>query len=235
MRHTPSVLPAQLLKSSRDRPDARQRTTALPHRRRREAAQTGEATLTSHATPPSAPLLPAALAFLSVVEIPAHGLLGGLLLLNRTARPLEFHCTAPVRPNRVQELLYGPTLKPFLYGELIARTLLAKATAGIAVALLDQPELLAARDHVSVPLALVCRPQGGDALSEGGGRLMLPGSGPVLLQPLAIGPNRLAIPSADAQRVHDALADVGQYLDLAEPFERIRNAIEEAHRVSRAA
>jgi len=64
---------------------------------------------------------------------------------------------------------------------------------------------------------------------------MLPGSGPVPLQVLAIGCNRLAVPSTDVQRVHDALADVARYLDLAEPFDRIRNAIEEAHRLSRAA
>jgi hypothetical protein len=58
----------------------------------------------------------AALGFLAVVEHELHGLFGGYLLLNATGRPLEFHCTAPVRPNRAQQILYGPTLEPYLYG-----------------------------------------------------------------------------------------------------------------------
>ena len=51
-----------------------------------------------------------ALGFLTVVEHPQHGLFGGYLLLNHGGRPLEFHCTAPIKPNRAQEILYGPTL-----------------------------------------------------------------------------------------------------------------------------
>ena len=54
-----------------------------------------------------------ALGFLTVVENAELGLLGGYLLLNAAGRPLEFHCTAPVKPSRTQEILYGPTLQPF--------------------------------------------------------------------------------------------------------------------------
>ena len=61
--------------------------------------------------------------FMTVVESAEHGFFGGYLVLNHTGRPLEFHCTAPVRPNRAQEILYGPTLKPYLYGEQIGKTL----------------------------------------------------------------------------------------------------------------
>ena len=68
-----------------------------------------------------------AIGFLTVLEHAEQGLFGGYLVLNATGRPLEFHCTAPVRPNRAQEILYGPTLAPFLYGEQIGQTLLAKA------------------------------------------------------------------------------------------------------------
>ena len=62
-------------------------------------------------------LTQAAIGFLTVVDEPAHGLFGGYLILNPAGRPVEFHCTAPVKPNRAQEILYGTTLKPYLYGE----------------------------------------------------------------------------------------------------------------------
>ena len=68
-----------------------------------------------------------ALGFLTVLEHEQHGLVGGYLILNLAGRPLEFHCTAPVKPNRTQEILYGLTLKPYLYGEQIGQTLLSKS------------------------------------------------------------------------------------------------------------
>ncbi|MGW8256618.1 MAG: hypothetical protein ACWGMZ_03940, partial [Thermoguttaceae bacterium] len=58
-----------------------------------------------------------ALGFLTIIQHEQHGLFGGYLLLNTSGRPLEFHCTAPIKPNRAQEILYGPTLESFLYGE----------------------------------------------------------------------------------------------------------------------
>ena len=48
--------------------------------------------------------------FLSVRYRSEHGFFGGYLIVNQLARPLEFHCTMPVRPSRSQELLYGKTL-----------------------------------------------------------------------------------------------------------------------------
>ena len=67
------------------------------------------------------------LGFLTVVEDQKSGLFGGYLVLNSAGRPLEFHCTAPVKPTRAQEILYGPTLKSYLYGEQIGKTLLDHA------------------------------------------------------------------------------------------------------------
>ena len=67
------------------------------------------------------------LGFLTVVDGGDMGCIGGYLVLNMGGRPLEFHCTAPVRANRAQQILYGQSLTPFIYGELIARALIDKA------------------------------------------------------------------------------------------------------------
>ena len=52
------------------------------------------------------------LGFLTAIHLEHRGHVAGLLVTNKYGRPLEFQCTAPVRPNRTQELLYGPTLVP---------------------------------------------------------------------------------------------------------------------------
>ena len=91
-----------------------------------------------------------ALGFLTVVEHPQHGLFGGYLLLNLAGRPLEFHCTAPIKPNRAQEILYGPTLESYLYGEQIGCTLLGQAKIEPLAVFTDRPPALGGPQLVSL-------------------------------------------------------------------------------------
>src|SRR5687767_13690884 len=97
----------------------------------------------------------ACLGFLTVIEHAELGLFGGYLVLNAAGRPLEFHCTSPVKPNRAQEILYGPTLRPYLFGEQIGQTLIAKAKNEVALVCTDQPACLAAREFCDRPLVLL--------------------------------------------------------------------------------
>src|SRR5690606_5445249 len=100
-----------------------------------------------------------ALGFLTVVEDSEHGLFGGYLVLNLIGRPLEFHCTTPLKANRAQQILYGPTLDPYLYGEQIAQTLIRKSAVRPQAVFTDQAAVLAAREHVDVPVVLAVQEQ----------------------------------------------------------------------------
>lgn len=93
--------------------------------------------------------------FLTVVEIPERGFVGGLLITNELGRPLEFQCTTPVKANRTQEILYGPTLHEFLYADLIGKTLLERATIRPDIVLAEQSELLGLRPLLDVPLGVL--------------------------------------------------------------------------------
>lgn len=169
-----------------------------------------------------------ALGFLSVIELPQHGLCGGYLVLNRNGRPLEFHCTAPLKPNRAQQILYGATLEPFLYGEQIGQTLVNKAKQDVLAVFTDRPAALAVREYVDLPVALV----GGGAETARSTSMI-----PPLLR-FQVGPNSLAVPESladDQQVIVERLGGLGDCFDLAEPFQRIAEAIEEAHRAARAA
>ena len=93
-----------------------------------------------------------AIGFLTVTRDLEQGLFGGYLLLNSLGRPLEFHCTAPVRPNRAQEILYGPTLDSYLCGERIGHTLLEKSKAEPQLILTDCLAAIDVRALVSTPV-----------------------------------------------------------------------------------
>jgi hypothetical protein len=193
------------------------------------------------------------LGFLTVVEHPEQGLFGGYLLLNRTGKPLEFHCTAPIRPNRAQQILYGPSLHPFLYGEQIGTTLVRHAKAAPAVVLTDCEPALTMREHIAAPVALVLpSPDDGDfvaAPNDSPARALrldaahagcgLPKShrapgGEMILFPF--GPRQLAVSNeceADRDSITERLAGLSDAFDLDEPFGRIREAIAEARKGAR--
>lgn len=194
---------------------------------------------------------PSAVGFLTVVEHDQHGLMGGYLVLNTVGRPLEFHCTAPVKPNRAQQILYGATLEPYLYGEQIGQALVTKSGLAPLAIFTDRPPALATRMVVDFPLALVLpaeteasAPQAAAPTAESPNQIEAkefrideahPAVAPLTLV-FRFGRNRLSVPAeheADRAAIQERLAELAETFDLAEPFDRIREAIEEAQRVGR--
>ena len=193
--------------------------------------------------------------FLTVVTLPDQGLVGGYLVLNAAARPLEFHCTTPVRANRAQEILYGPTLKPYLFGEQIGKTLLARPKTKPLLALTDIQEVLAARDFAHAPVVFVL-PANGDPVMRDEHRPRgsheseewpsdQPSHATPATQPhqpsdklieFSLGGQRVAIREPfrkDQEAVEECWSVTNGGFDLREPFGRIREAIQESQAGSR--
>ncbi|MBN1589361.1 MAG: hypothetical protein JW888_07595 [Pirellulales bacterium] len=184
--------------------------------------------------------------FLTVLECPRDGLFGGYLALTFLGRPLEFRCTAPIKPNRAQQILYGSTLDPYLYGEQIGKTLLSGATISPLVVFTDQSAILAAGDCVDVPVVLVQTPTSEkEAQDTAGNQAEIPSSGSngktwrvhaahapdFNLAHFRVGRNHLATIARtenEQATITERLAGLTESFDLAEPFTRIREAIEEA-------
>ncbi|HEY1066962.1 MAG TPA: hypothetical protein VGE52_12655, partial [Pirellulales bacterium] len=147
--------------------------------------------------------------------------------------PLEFHCTAPVKANRAQEILYGPTLQQYISSEVIGQTLFEKGTKTPMVVLVDRPSLLGVREFISAPTALVLRsPRDAKDGAEDDGD----SPGATAGGEFQIGSNRLRCWSGhldDQARLTEKLADLSSF-DLAEPFGRIRDAIKEAQQAKAA-
>lgn len=160
-----------------------------------------------------------ALGFLTVSEDADQGWFGGYLVVNVTGRPLEFHCTAPVKPKRAQEILFGPTLKPFVFGEQIGPTLVQKSVIVPLLVCTDVAPMLTVRDQIAPPVVLI----GDDAqASNPAGRFKLGGEWAVVS----------AGRPEDREAAERIWRSVEGAFELLEPFERIRCAIAEARRVA---
>lgn len=155
--------------------------------------------------------------FLTTLESPTHGLFGGYLVVDALGRPLEFHCTAPVKVSRAQQILYGPTLQGHLHGRQVGGALLAEGKAGPAVVLTDSDAMLHVRSQTNLPVVIVRR--GAQEPTAGGFQL-----GESFVSPHADDAGRTG-------ELEARLATLAAAVDLCEPFDRIRAALEEAARL----
>lgn len=164
------------------------------------------------------------LGFLTAIHLENRGHVAGLLVTNKYGRPLEFQCTAPVRPNRAQELLYGPTLVPFLLGELLSKTLVERIGVKPHLLLTDRLEMLDARLHVSLPVACV--------VSDERGRR---GEGETGRELVRIGKQSFVLHAefGDDLKTFEKLAkELAADADLLEPLDRVREALQETMKVA---
>jgi hypothetical protein len=175
--------------------------------------------------------------YLSAVESAEHGFFGGYLLISPTGRPIEFHCTAPVRPNRAQQILYGPTLRPYLLGEQIGGALVREATITPSLILTDQKAVLGLRSQLNVPLVHVeYRSQRGQEANPGAADASTGANGgwPAPAQQFCIVCLNCCIASGyeeERETVIELLEELHARVDVLEPFERIYQAIQEAQRI----
>jgi hypothetical protein len=164
------------------------------------------------------------LGFLRVLEIEAGAYVGGMLVTNQLGRPLEFQCTTAVRPNRTQTILYGPTLTPFVFSELIGKTLYARLDVKPQLIIVDQEALLPLRDQVAAPVACLVDPGDSRELPD--------------VTRWEQGRHVLRFHEShvdDRDAAAAALAKLPADADLREPLERVSEALRESLRAGAVA
>lgn len=171
-----------------------------------------------------------AFGFLTVAEDDQHGFFGGYLVLSQLGRPLEFHCSTPIFPSKAQRILYGSTLRSYVLGELIGQTLVKKAKLGVEVVLTDLEEMLSLGLVWEGSLAWISQTPG----ELGQDFQATRGLDSPLLE---LGGYRLTGSTTcqwSAEAMQGKLQPLLPHIDLVEPFDRIREAIEEAQRVTQS-
>ena len=173
-------------------------------------------------------------AFVTVRLHPEHGYFGGLLVVNALARPMEFHCTLPVKPSRAQSILYGPTLHDFVCGEQIARALLSKAKSTPTIIFTDTSPVLSVRHFLSIPIGWLEL----DTEIEQTSMIIPTSNANRDYKSYRVDDVSVQVPEEFQDDGHAIVASWKQnapQIDLMEPFSRITEALFEANPVAKAA
>jgi hypothetical protein len=169
--------------------------------------------------------------FLTVVGDGQDGFVAGLLTLDPRGRPMEFHCTAPLRPNRAQTILYGPTLRPYIVAEQLARVLTQHVKGRLNILWTDDADVLPVREVVEYPVGLVRCARPTSAPHGAADSTAIAHANPVGGTCDARAFDVHAAFVHDRASIEQAWQEAARWIELWEPFERIREAICEAHRV----
>jgi len=154
------------------------------------------------------------LAFIDVTVFSDGSIRGGILTTDIETRPFEFRVTSPIKPTQVQQILYGASLNDYVYGELICVPLVKATKEKLSIVLAKEIFLVSMRPLVSMPVILI-RPNSTQA-SDG-------------IKPISFASHRNF--QNELSFAQTILTPVMQKHDLLEPFERLRLALNEVHRV----
>ncbi len=155
---------------------------------------------------------------------------GAILVTDDWGKPLEFRCTAPVKPTSVQRTLYGSTLMPHILVELIAKPLMDALNEKPAAALVSEPLFLGLRHKVDLPVVWIRRQSIDIKVATGADRgdnniLMNCESGhfePVIIEAHWEFPG-------DADACARILKELFGRWDIVDPFERLHKGLEYVH------
>jgi hypothetical protein len=152
------------------------------------------------------------LAFIDVVVFPDGSIRGGILTTDIETKPYEFRVTSPIKPTRIQQQLYGASLKDYVYGELICVPLIKATKEKLSTVLIKDNFLISIRPLVSEPVIFI----------HSNNVQVAEGIRSVNFIPHRSFQNELAF-------VQTILGPVTQKHDLLEPFDRLRLALNEVH------
>jgi hypothetical protein len=156
------------------------------------------------------------LAFIDVAIFSDSSIRGGILTTDIETRPYEFRATSPIKPTQLQQILYGGSLKDYVYNELICVPLVRATKEKLSVVLVKESYLLAMRPHVSVPVILVQDEH--NQVLEG-------------LKPLSLIFSSHKNFTNELSYAQTILIPIAQKHNLLEPFKRLELALTEVNRM----
>jgi len=154
---------------------------------------------------------------------------GAILVTDEWGKPLEFRCTAPVRPTKLQRTLYGKSLLPHILTELIGAPLVSSVREKPQLILIADEAYFDVRHKVSAPVIRVTRPGNPKAKQENQSK-----SKSLLLQSASGKFAQVEIEAhwkfaADLDSSGERLRDLFGRWDLTEPFQRLAEGLQYVH------
>lgn len=150
------------------------------------------------------------------------GYVGGVLVIDSKGLPQEFRSTSPLRPTVAQRALYGRSLEPYAFNELIGVRLIRSLKLKPEICFVESPELFEIRESSQMPII---------RLSQVDNASLMNGS---VDDGIRISNTRGRTKDLvadqhpnfdDIRYVQHLIETISDSIDLLEPFERVETAL----------
>lgn len=169
------------------------------------------------------------LAYLVAETVDERSWVGGLLITDERGLPVDFRYVEPIKPTKLQKLIYGEALKRCLLLDAIAGTLIKAANPKVEWVFAGDPMLLELEGRISGKLVAVGNGEKVPLNEVGEWHQEEPGE--IAMQVTETGPPvRLSFKARDdgeTAEVAKDLAWLAGQLDFTEPLRRVGAALKE--------
>lgn len=168
------------------------------------------------------------IAFLGYQEFDdGEAIRGAILATDEWGKPLEFRCTAPVRPTQLQRTLYGTSLLPHVLTELIGKPLFNSLKEKPQLVLINEAAYFDVRHKIDLPVIRIKKVNEARGNENGKSKSLLIQSASGKFESLDIAPHWNFATDLDA--VSQRLTELFGRWDLKEPFDRLREGLQYVH------
>ncbi|MBQ9566387.1 MAG: hypothetical protein IJU98_12450 [Synergistaceae bacterium] len=155
---------------------------------------------------------------------------GASLVVDTRGIPLDFRYTDPIRPTKLERVLYGSALNTYLREELVLQSLLGAVEVKPQLWLCNELDLLVPLRTIGKVRAVSLAPSSHAPLDAVGHVEPTSEADVLLLQADAVSaPLRAAFPAGsrpdEAQQTMALLVEAAKTMELLEPFSRIQKAL----------
>ena len=154
---------------------------------------------------------------------------GAILVTDDWSKPLEFRCTAPVRPTPLQRTLYGKSLLPHILTELVGLPLINSVKERPQLVLISEEAFFDLRHKLPLPVIRITNGTGKPASGEREGKarsVLLQSASGKFKQVQADAHTKFA---ADLDLASESLREFFGRWDLSEPFQRMAEGLQYVH------
>ncbi len=131
---------------------------------------------------------------------------GGCLVTDAATQPIEFRVSGPIRPTKLQKMLYGDSLHGYICNDLVGLPIIETLETKPGVVLVRDAAFLNLRPRIDIPMLCI----------------QSPAEGEIALQ---AHPEYAQEADENSNTLPDALLEH----NLMEPFSRVHKGLEEAH------
>lgn len=162
------------------------------------------------------------LAFVHIHSFETGHFRAAVLVTDKQTYPVEFRCTSPVKPSKLQGLLYGGVMREHIFVNLLALPLLRAIREVPTLTFVRDPILLGARDSWDKPMLCLRKQDDAGSVADSDGPPLVLNAKDSRFEPLVVIPSPAHLKDREVLRETYGVGDSHNFL---EPFERAHAAL----------